>query len=64
MLWNEGKITNKEYQKVTGIKERYATIELNDIVYRGILKKFSTTGRGTYYAERRKRRTKGALKAH
>jgi len=46
----KGKITNKEYQEITGIKERFATIELNEIVNKGIFEKYGTTGRGTYYA--------------
>ncbi len=45
----EGKITNKEYQNVTGIKERLTTIELNYLVEKNVLQKFGTTGRGTYY---------------
>ncbi len=44
------KITNKEYQAITGVKERSATIELNDLVSKNILQKFGITGRGTYYA--------------
>ena len=46
----KGKITNKEYQKLTGIKDRLATIELNDMVNKKALKKYGTTGRGTYYS--------------
>ena len=46
----KGRITNKEYQKVAGVKERLATMEINDLVNKGILQKFGTTGRGTYYA--------------
>ena len=46
----KGKITNKEYQKLTGIKDRLATIELNDMVDKKALKKYGTTGRGTYYS--------------
>ncbi|MCM8822656.1 MAG: AAA family ATPase, partial [Candidatus Omnitrophica bacterium] len=61
----KGKITNKEYQKVTGIKERFATIELNELVNRGIFEKYGTTGRGTFYAvvkaqKTHRRRSKGA----
>jgi len=48
-------ITNKEYRAITGIKERLATIELNDLVSKGIFEKHGTTGRGTFYA---------AVKAH
>ena len=46
----KGRITNKEYQELTGVKERFATIELNDLVRKKILKKHGITGRGTYYA--------------
>ncbi|MEA1928066.1 MAG: hypothetical protein U9N73_07645 [Candidatus Auribacterota bacterium] len=46
----KGKITNKEYQEVAGVKERLATMELNDLVSKAILEKCGTTGRGTYYA--------------
>jgi len=46
----KGRITNKEYQELTGVKERFATIELNDLVRKKIFKKHGITGRGTYYA--------------
>lgn len=44
----EGKITNKEYQRITSIKERLSTIELNTLVEKKVFQKFGTTGRGTY----------------
>lgn len=44
------RITNKEYQELTGVKERLAAMELNVLVQRKIVKKYGTTGRGTYYA--------------
>jgi len=61
----KGKITNKEYQKIADVKERLATMELNDLVNKKIFQKFGTTGRGTFYAalkaqKPQKRRTKGA----
>jgi len=61
----KGKITNKEYQKIADVKERSATMELNDLVNKKIFQKFGTTGRGTFYAalkaqKPQKRRTKGA----
>jgi len=64
----EGKITNKEYQKIAGIKERLSTIELNALVEKKVFQKFGTTGRGTYYTlypalkaqKAQKSRTKGA----
>ncbi len=59
---DEGKITNKEYQEVAGVKERLATMELNDLVSKAILEKYGTTGRGTYYVCRNKG-AKAAIKA-
>lgn len=53
----KGEITNKEYQKITGIKDRLATIELNDMVNKEILERFGTTGRGTYYSLRKTQKT-------
>ena len=46
----KGRITNREYQEIAGVKERFATIELNYLISKNILQKFGTTGRGTYYA--------------
>jgi ATP-dependent DNA helicase RecG len=46
----KGKITNKEYQMINGIKERMATLELNQLVERGIFRRVGTTGKGTFYA--------------
>jgi predicted HTH transcriptional regulator len=57
-----GKITNKEYQKITGIKDRIATMELNDLVSKNLLERVGTTGRGTFYILNKA--AKGALKTH
>lgn len=57
-----GKITNKEYQKITGIKDRIASMELNDLVSKSLLDKVGTTGRGTYYILNKA--AKGASKTH
>lgn len=46
----KGKITNREYQELTGVKERLATMELNDLVVKSVFEKYGVTGRGTYYA--------------
>jgi ATP-dependent DNA helicase RecG len=56
----KGKITNKEYRELSGIKDRLATIELNDMVDKKILKKFGTTGRGTYYSLRKAQKAQRA----
>lgn len=52
---------------MANVKERLATIELNNLVEKKILQKFGTTGRGTYYTalkaqKPQERRTEGAKK--
>ena len=44
-----GNITNKEYQEICEVKERLATMELKDIVERGVFEKVGSRGRGTHY---------------
>lgn len=61
----KGRITNKEYQELTGVKERLATMELTDMVNKNILNRHGVTGRGTYYTlttprKLHERRTKDA----
>ncbi|MDZ4383663.1 MAG: ATP-binding protein, partial [Thermodesulfovibrionia bacterium] len=46
----KSRVTNKEYQGIAGVKERLATMELNDLVNKNVLQKIGVTGRGTYYA--------------
>lgn len=53
----KGKITNKEYQRLCGVRERSATIELGGLVSKGIFDKHGTTGRGTYYAVAKAQKT-------
>ena len=53
----KGKITNKEYQEITGIKKRQSSEDLKDLEEKGIFHKVGTTGKGTYYVLRS---TKGA----
>jgi ATP-dependent DNA helicase RecG len=65
MYVNErGRITNREYQEVGGVKERLVTLELRYLVEKNILEKHGTTGRGTYCTLRGKRRRKAAIKAY
>jgi ATP-dependent DNA helicase RecG len=45
----QGKITNKEYQELFGIKKRQATDDLNNLVDMDIIKRVGTTGKGTHY---------------
>lgn len=44
-----GSINNREYQKLTSVKERTASTELSQLVQAGILQKVGSTGRGTKY---------------
>jgi len=45
----KGKITNKEYQQTCEVKERLATMELKNLVEKGIFEKVGITGKGTHY---------------
>ncbi|MDK2946718.1 MAG: ATP-dependent helicase RecG [Geotoga sp.] len=45
----KGKITNKEYQEITGCSKPTATRELSNIVKAGIFLKKGITGKGTFY---------------
>ena len=45
----KGKITNKEYQDLTGISKPMATIDLKELSDKKVLEKIGTTGRGTAY---------------
>jgi len=65
----EGKITNKEYQRIANVKERTSTADINDLVNKQVFQKVGTTGRGTYYVlnpaikaqKTQERRNKGAI---
>lgn len=48
-----GQISNREYRELTGVKERTATMELRELVEKGILERFGTTGRGTRYGAKK-----------
>ncbi len=45
----KGKITNSDYQKIFNISRQMATIDLTQIVEKGIFKKIGKTGRGIAY---------------
>jgi len=45
----KGKITNKEYQDITGVSKPMATIDLKNLVEKKVFEKLGTTGRGTEY---------------
>jgi len=45
----KGKITNREYQKLTGISRQMATIDLKQLVEKGVLTKIGRAGAGVAY---------------
>ncbi len=45
----KGKITNKEYQRLSGCFRNTATNDLNDLVKKGIFKPSGKKGKGAYY---------------
>jgi len=51
-----GKITNKEYQNITGVKKRQATEDLRHLEKLGILERVGTTGKGVHYVLKGHRR--------
>jgi len=51
-----GKITNKEYQNITGVKKRQATEDLRHLEKLGILERVGTTGKGVHYVLKRHKR--------
>ncbi|MEW6441831.1 MAG: ATP-binding protein [bacterium] len=54
----KGRITNKEYQELTGATDRTSLRDLAELLRKGVLKKIGTTGRGTYYVIRLETRQK------
>ncbi len=44
-----GRVTNREYKKVTGVSDRTVLRDLNDLVNKGIFQKVGITGRKTHY---------------
>jgi ATP-dependent DNA helicase RecG len=53
-LRREGRITNGEYQELTGAVSRTALRDLRELMDRGVVEKVGTTGRATHYVLRRK----------
>jgi len=53
-----GRISNSEYQKLTGVSRPTATRDLDELSKKGVLKKIGTTGKGTHYLLSKKRITK------
>ena len=63
----KGRITNKDYQKLTGISKPTATRELKDLIELKLLRQQGTTGKGTFYillkgSQRAQRDNKGLTK--
>ena len=55
-ITEKGKITNREYREINLIKQRLASNELKDLVEKKVLERVGTTGRGTYYVFRKRRK--------
>lgn len=49
-----GQLTNREYQKITGVIARTASRDLEGLVKKGIVRLVGTTGRNAYYVFERK----------
>ena len=58
----KGRITNREYQEITGVKKRQASIDLAELEKESIIKKIGSTGKGTFYVLRGNNWVKGAIK--
>lgn len=58
-----GRISNQEYQQITGAGKKTASRDLADMVAKGILERVGTTGRGAYYVLVRKGDTKGTKRS-
>jgi ATP-dependent DNA helicase RecG len=57
------RITNSEYQVVLGVSRATASRDLETLFVKGILEKFGTTGKGTYYMLTKKRLTKASMES-
>ena len=58
----QGRITNREYQKLTGVSKPTATRDLEALILKGVFEKQGTTGRGVYYTLRAQKGIKGIKK--
>lgn len=57
-LKTKGRITNKEYQELTGTTNRTALRDFAELKAKGVLKRVGKTGRSTYYVLKRETRHK------
>jgi predicted HTH transcriptional regulator len=62
-LKQHGRISNTEYQNLTGVSERTALRDLDELVRKGILAKVGGVGRGAHYVAPRQTRRKPAKPA-
>ncbi len=58
----KGKITNKEYQGICGVRKRQDTEDLKEFEEKEIFERVDTTGKDTYYTLKRHQRGKRAKK--
>jgi ATP-dependent DNA helicase RecG len=58
-LKTAGRLTNAEYQRITGGSKKTATRDLEALMAQGLLQRVGTTGRGTHYLLIRKGDLKG-----
>jgi ATP-dependent DNA helicase RecG len=58
-LKSVGRITNQEYQQITGATKKTASRNLADMAGKGVAERIGTTGRGAFYVLARKRDIKG-----
>ena len=54
-----GRITNQEYQQITGATKKTASRDLAEMSAQGVVERIGTTGRGAFYVLARKRDIKG-----
>jgi len=54
-----GQIKNKDYRRLTGVINRTASRDLEDLVLKGVLRKIGKTGRSTHYVLARKQDING-----
>jgi predicted HTH transcriptional regulator len=53
-----GRITNKDYQQLTGVTDRTVLREFKELIAKGVLERVGETGRGTHYVLKYKTRHK------
>ncbi len=54
-----GRVSNHEYQQITGATKKTASRDLAEMLAKGVVERIGTTGRGAFYVLGRKRDVKG-----